>query len=59
MYGLVRRVVRDPAQSEEVTKEVLVEIRRSAPRYDPTLGSVRTWARDGLIRLRDHLEVER
>jgi RNA polymerase sigma-70 factor (ECF subfamily) len=44
VYGLVRRIVRDPAQSEEVTQEVLVEIWRSAPRFDPELGSVRTWA---------------
>jgi RNA polymerase sigma-70 factor (ECF subfamily) len=43
VFGLVRRVVRDPAQSEEVTQEVLVEIWRSAPRFDPQLGSVNTW----------------
>jgi RNA polymerase sigma-70 factor, ECF subfamily len=35
--------VRDPAQSEEVTQEVLVEIWRTAPRFNPELGSVNTW----------------
>jgi RNA polymerase sigma-70 factor, ECF subfamily len=42
--GVVRRVLRDPAQSEEVTQEVLVELWRTAPRYDPTKGSALTWA---------------
>jgi RNA polymerase sigma-70 factor, ECF subfamily len=44
VYGLVRRVLRDPAQSEEVTQEVLVELWRTATRFDPDRGSVRTWA---------------
>jgi RNA polymerase sigma-70 factor, ECF subfamily len=44
VLGVVRRVVRDPAQSEEVTQEVLVELWRTAPRYDPTKGSALTWA---------------
>ena len=34
-----RRVVRDPAQSEEVAQEVLVEVWRTAARFDPALGS--------------------
>jgi RNA polymerase sigma-70 factor (ECF subfamily) len=44
VYGLVRRIVRDPAQSEEVTQEVLVEVWRTATRFDPTRGSARSWA---------------
>jgi RNA polymerase sigma-70 factor, ECF subfamily len=44
VYGLVRRVLRDPAQSEEVAQEVLVEMWRTAARFDPQRGSVRTWA---------------
>ncbi|MGW5581478.1 hypothetical protein [Micromonospora chokoriensis] len=28
VLGLTRRVVRDPAQAEEVTQEVMVEVRR-------------------------------
>src|SRR5690242_17528225 len=34
VHGLVRRVVRDPAQAEEVTQEVLVEVWRTAARFD-------------------------
>lgn len=43
VYGLVLRVVRDPAQAEEVTQEVLVEVWRSASRYDPARGSGMAW----------------
>jgi RNA polymerase sigma-70 factor (ECF subfamily) len=43
VYGLVRRVLRNPAQSEEVTQEVMVEVWRSATRYDPNRGSVGAW----------------
>lgn len=43
VYGLVRRILRDPAQSEEVTQEVLVEVWRSANRYDPRRGSPQAW----------------
>jgi RNA polymerase sigma-70 factor, ECF subfamily len=43
VFGLIRRVLRDPAQSEEVAQEVLVEVWRSAPRYDRTYGSVMAW----------------
>jgi RNA polymerase sigma-70 factor (ECF subfamily) len=43
VFGVVRRVVRDPAQSEEVTQEVLLEIWRSASRFDPGRGSATTW----------------
>jgi RNA polymerase sigma-70 factor (ECF subfamily) len=41
--GIVRRVVRDPAQSDEVTQEVLVELWRTATRFDPDRGTARTW----------------
>ena len=44
LYGLVLKVVRDPAQSEEVTQEAFVDLWRLAPRYDSTRGSVRSWA---------------
>ena len=44
MYGVVRRVLRDPSQAEEVTQEVFVEIWKQAARFDGARGSVRTWA---------------
>ena len=43
VHGVVRSVVRDPAQSEEVTQEVFVELWRLAARHDETKGSVRSW----------------
>jgi RNA polymerase sigma-70 factor (ECF subfamily) len=43
VYGLARRVVRDPAQAEEVAQEALVEVWRNAPRYDPSKGSATAW----------------
>lgn len=44
VFGVARRVLRDPAQAEEVTQEVFTEIWRQATRFDATRGSVRTWA---------------
>lgn len=44
VFGVVRRVVRDVAQSEEVTQEVLVELWRTATRYSPELGTALNWA---------------
>jgi RNA polymerase sigma-70 factor (ECF subfamily) len=42
-YGLVRKVLRDPAQSEEVVQEVLLEVWRTAARFDPGRGGAATW----------------
>jgi len=43
LYGLVLRVVRDPAMAEEVAQEALVEAWRSAARFDPAKGSAVSW----------------
>jgi len=43
VYGLALRVLRDPAQAEEVAQEALLEVWRSAGGYDATRGSVRAW----------------
>lgn len=43
VYGLINRVVRDAAQSEEVSQEVLLEVWRTAARFDPAKGSAVTW----------------
>lgn len=44
VLGLVRRILRDAAQSEEVTQEVMVELWRTATRYSPERGSALNWA---------------
>jgi RNA polymerase sigma-70 factor, ECF subfamily len=43
VFGLVRRVVCDPAQSEEVTQEVFVEVWRVAHRFERDRGTATTW----------------
>jgi RNA polymerase sigma-70 factor (ECF subfamily) len=43
VYGLIRRVLRDPAQAEEVSQEVLVEVWRTAGRFDRAKGSATAW----------------
>lgn len=43
VYGLTRRVVRDPAQAEEVTQETFIDVWRSAPRFDRARGTARSW----------------
>lgn len=44
VFGLVRRVLRDHAQSEEVTQEVMLELWKTATRFDPARAGVTTWA---------------
>ncbi len=43
VYGLAVRVVRDPAQAEEVTQEAYLEVWRTASRFDVNKGSALSW----------------
>ena len=43
VFGLVKRLLRDHSQSEEVTQEIFLEIWQSAPRFDPNKGGASTW----------------
>jgi RNA polymerase sigma-70 factor, ECF subfamily len=43
VFGLVRRVLRDPGLAEEVAQEALVEVWRTAARFDPSRGSAAGW----------------
>jgi RNA polymerase sigma-70 factor (ECF subfamily) len=42
-FGLAVRVVRDPAQAEEVAQEAFLEIWRTAARFDVARGSAVSW----------------
>ncbi|MEV0644933.1 ECF RNA polymerase sigma factor SigK [Phytomonospora sp. NPDC050363] len=43
VYGLARRVLRDPAQAEEVAQEALLDVWRLAARFDPARASAISW----------------
>jgi RNA polymerase sigma-70 factor (ECF subfamily) len=43
VFGLVQRVLRDPAQAEEVTQEVMLDVWRTAVRFEPERGSPQAW----------------
>lgn len=55
VLGLVRSVLRDPAQSEEVAQEVLVEVWRTATRFQSSRGSAMNW----VLTLAHHRAVDR
>jgi RNA polymerase sigma-70 factor (ECF subfamily) len=42
-YGLAVRVVRDPAQAQEVTQEAYLDVWRTASRFDSEKGSAVSW----------------
>lgn len=43
VYGLARRVVRDPARAEEIAQEVFIQVWQSAARFDASRGSAKGW----------------
>jgi RNA polymerase sigma-70 factor, ECF subfamily len=43
VFGLAKRVVRDPSRAEEITQDVFLSVWRFATRFDPAKGSARTW----------------
>src|SRR5215510_10505608 len=43
VLGVARKVLRDPAQAEEVMQEVMLEVWRLASRFDPARGSGTSW----------------
>lgn len=55
VYGVARRVLRDPAQAEEVTQDVLAEVWCTAGRFDPFRGSAGGW----ILTIAHHRAVDR
>lgn len=43
VYGLARRVIRDPARAEEVAQEVFIQVWQTSARFDASRGSARSW----------------
>ena len=43
VFGMARRVIRDPARAEEVAQEVFIQVWQSAARFDPARGNAKSW----------------
>ena len=43
VFGLARRVIRDPARAEEVAQEVFLQVWQTAARFDPERGRAKSW----------------
>src|SRR5262245_60330325 len=54
-FGLIRRILRDPALAEEVTQDAMLEVWRTAQRFDHERGSAVGW----IIAIAHHRAVDR
>lgn len=43
VFGLAQQVLRDPAQAEEIAQEALVDVWRTASRFDSARGTALSW----------------
>ena len=43
VFGVARRVIRDPNRAEDVAQDVFLEVWRKAPSFDDARGSAKTW----------------
>ena len=43
VYGLARRVIRDPARAEEISQEVFLQVWQTAARFDQARGQGKGW----------------
>lgn len=43
VFGMAKRVIRNPARAEEVTQEVFLQVWQTAPRFDPSKGNAKSW----------------
>ncbi|MGP3954245.1 ECF RNA polymerase sigma factor SigK [Streptomyces sp. 7N604] len=55
VLGMARRVLRDPGQAEDVAQEVMLEVWRTAARFQPERGTVAMW----VMTMAHHRAVDR
>lgn len=55
LFGLIMRILRDRAESEDVLQEVFLRVWQKADTYDPVFGSPRAW----LLRIARNRAIDR
>jgi RNA polymerase sigma-70 factor (ECF subfamily) len=43
VYGMAKKVIRDPARAEEVAQEVFIQVWQTAARFDAARGHAKSW----------------